>query len=201
MLRAARPLTIHELQHAIAVQPGSSDLDNDALVDEEVLVCVCLGLIAVEPGSGLVRLIHYTAQEYFRKHPVVDVHTAEKMIAKISLSCLAFDAFACPCDTHEQLNSRIERYPLLWYVARWWGVHLRLASDQGIFREAAIVLTNKRRSRAIGELMYTFDNGRSQKFPKRFTGLHLAARFGVHVLARLLLEVYHFELNQQDEYG
>jgi hypothetical protein len=54
---ACRPLSLEELRHALAVSPGMTKMDTDALVDESILTSVCAGLVVVEKESALVRLV------------------------------------------------------------------------------------------------------------------------------------------------
>ena len=54
---ALRPLSITELQHALAIDETSTKTDPDALPDEEIIVSVCAGLIMIDSESGIVRLI------------------------------------------------------------------------------------------------------------------------------------------------
>ncbi|KAH7231610.1 nucleoside phosphorylase domain-containing protein [Fusarium redolens] len=60
---AKRPLTTSELQHALAVEAGKSELDEDNIPQIEDLVSVCAGLVTVDKESGIIRLVHYTTQE------------------------------------------------------------------------------------------------------------------------------------------
>jgi hypothetical protein len=64
---AKRPLITVELQHAIAVKPGMSGFDKQSQPDIEDVVSVCAGLVTVDEESGIVRLVHYTTQEYFER--------------------------------------------------------------------------------------------------------------------------------------
>ena len=64
---AQRPLTTSELQHALAVVLGDSKLDEDNLERTERIVSVCAGLVTIDEGSGIIRLVHYTTQEYFER--------------------------------------------------------------------------------------------------------------------------------------
>ena len=61
---AKRPLTIAELQVALAVEPGMRQLDEENLMDIDIILSVCAGLVIVDKGSSVVRLVHYTTQEY-----------------------------------------------------------------------------------------------------------------------------------------
>ncbi|KAL9105147.1 MAG: hypothetical protein Q9187_008807 [Circinaria calcarea] len=54
---ALRPLSMSELQNALAIEPEKSELDTDAVPDEEILLSVCAGLVVVDQESGVVRLV------------------------------------------------------------------------------------------------------------------------------------------------
>ncbi len=54
-----------ELQYAIAVEIGESELDEENLPDIEDIISVCAGLVTIDEQSGVIRLVHYTTQEYF----------------------------------------------------------------------------------------------------------------------------------------
>ncbi|KIM95293.1 hypothetical protein OIDMADRAFT_34064 [Oidiodendron maius Zn] len=64
---AKRPLTTLELQHALAIEVGDYELDEENLPQLEDMVSVCAGLVTIDEKSGIVRLVHYTTQEYFER--------------------------------------------------------------------------------------------------------------------------------------
>jgi hypothetical protein len=64
---AKRPLTTTELQYALAVRVGMMELDGDFVPEVEVLLSVCARLVVVDGKSKVIRLVHYTAQEYFER--------------------------------------------------------------------------------------------------------------------------------------
>ena len=59
-----RPMIVEELQHALAVEPDTKMLDWDNIIEESVLVSVCGGLVTIEDESRVIRLVHFTTQEY-----------------------------------------------------------------------------------------------------------------------------------------
>lgn len=65
--KALRPLTIAELQHALAIQPKDKDLDEEGLVDEKLIVLVSAELINIDTESETTRLVHFTLQRKKRK--------------------------------------------------------------------------------------------------------------------------------------
>ena len=83
-----RQLTTRELSHALAIELGELDednlsdgkditaicagliaeeLDEDNIPDVEDIVSVCAGLVTVDEESNIIRLVHYTTQEYFER--------------------------------------------------------------------------------------------------------------------------------------
>src|ERR1700737_5246215 len=64
---AKRPLTIIELQHALAVKDGTVELDKDFVPEVEDLVSFCAGLVTVDEQSDNVRGIIYTTRRNLRQ--------------------------------------------------------------------------------------------------------------------------------------
>lgn len=59
-----RPMIVEELQHALAVEPDTKELDWDNIIEDSVLISVCGGLVTIEDESRVIRLVHFTTQEY-----------------------------------------------------------------------------------------------------------------------------------------
>jgi len=66
MLCARRPLSTLELLHALAVEPGDTEIDEDNILETEQLLTICAGLVTIDEQSDQVRFIHYTTQEYLQ---------------------------------------------------------------------------------------------------------------------------------------
>jgi hypothetical protein len=64
---AKKPLTTTELQQAIAVGDGDSEVDEDNIPEVESMVSVCAGLVTIDEESNIIRLAHYTTQQYFEQ--------------------------------------------------------------------------------------------------------------------------------------
>jgi hypothetical protein len=45
---AVRPLRVEELQHALAVQIGDREFDDEGIESETLLVSVCAGLVTID---------------------------------------------------------------------------------------------------------------------------------------------------------
>src|SRR3982074_897423 len=90
---AKRPLTTSELQHALAVEVGESALDEENLPQIEDMVSVCAGLVAVDKESNIIRLVHYTTQEYFKRTQNHWFPNAEPEITTTCVTYLSFNIF------------------------------------------------------------------------------------------------------------
>jgi hypothetical protein len=71
------------------------------LPEIEDMVFVCAGLVTVDEVSDIIRLVHYTIQEYFERTQMIWFPDAETDIATTCVTYLLFDAFDpgfCPTD-------------------------------------------------------------------------------------------------------
>jgi len=207
---AKRPLTTSELQHALAVEIGEPQLDKDNIPEVEDIVSVCGGLVTIDEESEIIRLVHYTTQEYFERTQKQWFPDAQTNITMICVTYLSFDVFRSGiCQSDDEFEERLRSNQLYRYAARNWGHHARKAlylsegvslekEDKAKFEatiqavldflmrttevEAAsqALIAKKRRP---NDLKY------SQEIPRHQTGLHLAAYFGVKVIVQLLLEL------------
>jgi hypothetical protein len=67
---AKRPILVDELRRALSVEyveggERQTTIDMENLIRPQLLVDVCSGLIKIEDESQVIRLVHYTTQEYF----------------------------------------------------------------------------------------------------------------------------------------
>jgi hypothetical protein len=125
---AKRPLTIFELQHALAVVAGDSKLDEDNLERIERIVSVCAGLVTVDEESEIIRLVHYTTQEYFDRTRERWFSNAETDIATLCVTYLSFDEFKNGiCQNDKEFEERLQSNWLYDYASHNWGHHAREA--------------------------------------------------------------------------
>lgn len=54
---AIRPLSPVELQYAIAIQPGMTELDDEDLDEQDLLVSVCAGLVILDAETDTLRFV------------------------------------------------------------------------------------------------------------------------------------------------
>ncbi len=95
---AERPLSIVEMQQALAVKAGNTKLDFDDIVREDEIVTICAGLVTVDRESRIIRLIHYTTAEYLKGTGADWIADASELIAATCLRFLSFKSFwSGPC--------------------------------------------------------------------------------------------------------
>lgn len=117
---ATRPLSLTELIHALAVEPGDMkyDEDNELLVD---ITSVYAALIVIDPMTDTVRLAHYTAGKYLKSQrqtwfPHIFEHSATQM-----LTYLSFKRFQREFEEDVSIHDLHRDFPLLLYETLNWG--------------------------------------------------------------------------------
>ena len=212
---ARKRLTSLELRHALAVEAGDSELDEDNVPEIAEAVSVCAGLVTIDEESDIVRLVHYTTQEYFERTQETWFPDAQTTIATTCVTYLSFDYFEArfypgreeseeeeseeeeseeeefmeqfeeeeediekgEFMVDEEVKERLRLHPLYYYAASNWGYHVR-----GTPLESKALILNFLQSDAKVTAA-----SRATYLPKRITGLHLAARFGLAKTASELL--------------
>jgi|SRR5690242_16841774 len=105
---ALRPLTTGELCHALSIKEGDEELDSDDIPDVEDILSVCAGLVTVEEESQIVRLVHYTTQDYLESIRETWNPNAQYDIASSCLTYLCFTSFKSGACQNLELYLRLE---------------------------------------------------------------------------------------------
>lgn len=191
-----RFLSVIELQHALAIEPGESNLDQDNIIPVEDLVSVCDGLVVIDEGNKIVRLAHYTAQEYFNRTLERWFLNAEADIATACITYVLFKTFQSEPSDMLALQVQIQSNPLYDYAAKFWGYHFRNSApeDWKLGHLVMDFLENKSAVAACARVRMPW-----QSFVDRWnitdfqisryqsTGLHLAAIFGLYGALQTLI--------------
>jgi hypothetical protein len=97
-------------------------LEEDNLPDSEILTGAYGGLVIVDGETHVVRVVHYTAQQYFDRCHVQQLLTAKLSLTKASLTYLTLPNFSDGVCTRDiDMARRLSNYPFLDYAARHWG--------------------------------------------------------------------------------
>jgi ankyrin repeat protein len=186
---AKRPLSTLELQHALAVVPGDSELDEDNIRDIDLIVSVCGGLVTIDENSNVIRLVHYTTQEFFDKQEDW-LKNADTHVAKICTTYLSFSVFESGiCENNRTFKERLRLNPLYSYAARNWGYHANKV--QTCQQEVESFLESDALVEASSQALLVKKNflgDDSADFLRSMTGSHLAAYFGVETAVQQFLK-------------
>jgi hypothetical protein len=105
---------VRELQHALAVEPDDKAIDEKALVDETLRISVCAGIVTIDEESNVIRLVHYTTEEYFERKRLDKFPRGQTSIAMTCLTYPSFDAFKVGyASSDKEMEIRLKEYPLL----------------------------------------------------------------------------------------
>jgi len=183
--RSERPMHIGELCEALGVEIGSRDMDRDNIPPEKTLLASCLGLATVDESS-VVRLVHFTLQEYFNQHSE-HFKNPQATIAEVCLTYLNFDSVI-------ELSPSLNRAPvetrLLQYASTYWGLYARNGLTEAV-KSLALRLLGKF-GRHISAKLLLWGNfdwwERERRYSAGFTGLHCAAYLGLDKIVIGLLK-------------
>ncbi|SCV40104.1 related to ankyrin [Fusarium fujikuroi] len=182
---AMRPLTVEELRYALAVEVGKAELNRDALPETNIILQVCVGLVTVGENDGIIRLVHYTTQEYFEKTKITWFPKAENEITTTCVTYLSFQEFKGGiCPTDQDLRKRLDENPLFHYASHHWGNHARNATS--ICKGVIEFLKSDSNVESSAQSLMAWE-GYSDRVPKNMKGLHLAACFGDSAATQILL--------------
>ena len=127
---ARRPLSVDELRHGPAVgydmndEKSPAEFDEDNLLPPGSLVDVCAGLIILESSSQIIRLVHFTTQEYFDKARLHLFKDAEVDISRACLTYLSYN-IGTQFKTRKGLIETLQSYPFLEYAFHYWFLHVK----------------------------------------------------------------------------
>jgi len=199
---AKRPLTTAELLHALGVELDQPDFDNDNLPDLQDLVSSCCGLVTIDTERDVIRLVHYTTQEYFERTQKTWFPNTQSEIARTCITYLSFQPFEIGmCASDLDFENRLASYPLYDYASHHWGNHAFLAP--GIPYSSDFLRLESKVAASIQGLLarkdYLEHLNYSQNVPTEMNGLHLAAFFGLHETTVILMDDQ--DIDKRDSYG
>lgn len=198
VIGAVRLLHIRELQHALAVREGDYDIDDEALTAPNHLLSICAGLLTIDEEDGVIRLVHYTAQEFFKKHERTYFPDTQEALTSICLTYLSlgvFDVYS-PGDDNRWWTGK---YALLDYAATNLGEHAS-GRIKGVMLQAGLKLfLNESKVSVAAEMAFLaelqLDSG-----PDGFTGIHYASYLGLADVVNQLLEQGWEEIDVKDSH-
>ncbi|KAF8535579.1 ankyrin repeat-containing domain protein [Trichophaea hybrida] len=190
---ATRPLRFPELQHAVAIEDGDSDVDSEALAESATIVDLCASLVVLDAETHEIRLVHYTVQSYLESLPImVNVHL------KLALSCLnylSFDNFRRTW-SRKLFETEVAADSLFGYAALNWGHHMRLAGETDLpLLERSLQYLNSCNSPVFLAASECHESEEVAE-PVRF-----ACYYGLYTVVQKLLQQSDLEVDSRDMLG
>lgn len=198
---AKRLLSTKELQHALAVKVGTDVFDKDAIPQVQDMVSFCAGLVTVDEESDVIRLVHYTTQEFFDSKKIDWFPNAEVMIAESCISYLSLEEFGEWCLDNYDL-AYLSSYGLYKYASHYWGDHARVAGRKVDESVIGFLMSGARASNAFHVMLERFpmsEKIEGETYSHEFhdfrlrrlspvSGLHLAVLFELDGAINMLLK-------------
>ncbi len=188
---AEQPLHEKAIEHALAVDEGETDIDDDSIIRARTLANKCAGLVQFDE-SDCLRLVHYSAEGFFRQNRDTWFPDGNTKITSTCLTYLRFDVFragACSGNSEaDDFEARLVKYPFLRYASINWGNHLRATANETLFDRALDLLLDPGCLASVTQaLWYLEDQQRSVSWSaKDGSAIHLAAHFNLDSLVEKL---------------
>ena len=221
-----RLMTVEEVQHALAIEPGTPDFDEENLGDIDEVVGFCAGLVIVDEETQIIRLVHYTTQEYFRRNGDRILASARQEIAISCLTYLLYDIFGTGWfheaeegnnsggdeweigerygwQSFESVKARAQKYPFLKYASRYWATHARICEQQNVKTLTMSLAKDERRISSASQVMLSVNQDALSyelditKSRHPLTAMHVIAYLGYPEMIKELLS-HGFEVNSKD---
>ena len=185
-----RYLKVEELQHAIALFDNQPRFKPSDVTEVSDMLAVCAGLVVLDEGTQVIRLVHKTAQEYLDAVGAEPTDSAASRIAIENRACwadicvrslLADDFRTGPCKSDVEMALRLTRNPLLKYSSANWGHHfLEFEKVEPVWTSCRKFLTSLHSVQAsvqAASLPSHREEGWSQEYPRATNALWLCAHF------------------------
>lgn len=166
-------------------------LDEDFIPEIEIIASICARLVTIDIQSDVVRLVHYTTQEYFERTSWF--LTAEDEITEACITYLSSSTFDDGlCRTYQQYKKRPRINKLFQYAPKNWGHHTRKATEE-VNNLVLELLERKDIPHTYSELLFFPEIYSSdvEREAKKITGLHIVAYFGLEEVTRDLIKRGH----------
>lgn len=144
-----RPLTIRELCHVLAIQPGKHVFSAGQMPAADIVINSCFGLAIRDSYTDQVRLLHYTLLEFIEQHGLASIN--HKTVVETCLTCLSAPeleelVFKVPPTASRlaAMHMRILRtLPFTSYAANHWLDHMCADFESLEFLVTYLAISNK----------------------------------------------------------
>ena len=133
------PIDAERLQEALSIQLESTGPDEEFVPSIPCILECCLGLVVVDEHADVVRLVHFSLQEYLQTHILTMYHSG---LEELALDCYRYCFYQVfsnsSCANKASIIGRLDQYDALGYCARHWRFHTSACSDN-LHVQAAVI--------------------------------------------------------------
>ncbi|KAJ6579081.1 ankyrin repeat domain-containing protein [Mycena vulgaris] len=189
---AKRLLSVSELREALAIEENSTFLDLDNLLDIDMILSVCAGLIVVDETLSVVRLVHYTTQGYLDNIQSDQFPWAQTKIVSACLTYLFFKEFENLPRFWKEQRTMILKHSFLKY-AQYCLLHAKGQPELQLQNKIMVFLTTEARRWKNSDIWSSVDpwNDRFKagygQEKGYFSPLWLSATCNLEITARYIL--------------
>ncbi len=210
VVHSYRPLHIREIEHATSVYPGQEEFDPDDIISADLLCSWCAGLVVME--AGFIRLVHYTAKDYFLSSGAHWFSDGSTLLGQACLTYLSLNS-SSNISTPEKdeiitfwgsaageaatFFEQAQDFPLLGYASMYWSAHLSKSEDEGLQDMACEFLRQSSNVTTLSMVYRCLGCGSAAADEHRFNGidlfhgagaLHVASFWGLEKIVNTLLD-------------
>ena len=172
-----RSLSLKELQHAVAIRPGDTQLDQELIMDGSHITALCAGLVILDQRTSTVNWVHYSTKSYFEQIRSV---LFSNFHATITMSCATYLTLNELRDAN--IWKLLREYPLAGYAAQYMADHAREhpedALESSIIETICHLLSDPGKRKPLLALLDSLDMVRSGFY----SGLEALSSHGEHAL-------------------
>jgi hypothetical protein len=198
-----KPLSTKELLEAVSISEGDTELDHDAMPDEEGILKWCSSLVRRTPDGDRLELAHFTVEEFLRaidgsepRSPYarykISPEEENLPLAKLCLTYLLFGDFGhIEWTGMEELKEFFDEYSFYGYCSIYWSKHsLAHREDEGLVDLVKILFDPSKTGNFIcWSRHWTRKITRDDKFDLSNTEtLHFAAALSFHHICKWLVD-------------
>lgn len=193
-------LTLDEVHEAIAIDLTSEYMDEEDRLNEPQDVLTLCGSLVTISSQGLLSLAHQSVKDYLmsdeiHRNPGTHVfalskHTGNLELTRFCLAYLRFKEFAKgPCQSAEDYEDRLAKYPLADHAARSWPYYARVCPEIELIEPGLMdFFSPLSRSTFMSWVqILNGDDGRWDSYPPFATSLYYASSFGLAGVVKLLI--------------
>jgi len=135
---SSKPLSTEELLEAVSITEGDTELDSDAMPDEEGILKWCSSLVRRTPDGNRLELAHFTVEEFLLAIDASEPNSRyarykispedENLpLAKLCLTYLLFEDFrSIEWNGKNELDEFVDEYSFYRYSSTYWAQHALL---------------------------------------------------------------------------